>query len=469
MKIYTNCCGITLLFSLLFALGARATVIVPLPFTDHMVLQRKMPVPVWGTADAGEKVTVTFNGQTKTATAGDDKNWRVVFNPMKEAGPLDMTIAGSTAVTLTDIYVGEVWNCAGQSNVDLTLNNTSQFGTRFADTIKNANLPLLRYVNMRQPGNPHIAWRVITPESAGGCSATSFFFGKEILKSVNCAVGLIVTAVGGTLIESWFDKATVAADPNMPTTKDKKTGKGVVAGSLYNQFVAPVVGYGIKGTMWIQGEQNTYDTVFTPQYAKQFKMIVTGWRKAWGQGDFPFYYGQLSSERPNKPGVIMDSLAFVAMVREAQREMLSLPNTAMAVMCDFKSGGWHYPQKPEAGYRLSLPAKALLYGQKNLEYEGPMYKNIKIKNGKATLTFTHTGAGLQAKDGDLTGFVIAGKDHKWYPATATIVGNTVEVSSPSVTEPAEVRYNWYDRTSGMGNLYNKDGLPASPFRSDVTL
>jgi sialate O-acetylesterase len=215
--------------------------------------------------------------------------------------------------------------------MDLTLGNTSQFHDRFADTIKNADLPLMRYMNMRPPRNSTAAWLVISPTTAGGCTATGFFFGKEILKTVNCAVGLVVTAVGGTLIETWFDKETVDVNPGMKTTKN------IVAGSNYNKYVAPVVTYGIRGTVWIQGEQNTYDTVFTPMYATQFKMVINGWRKAWGQGDFPFYFGQLSSERPNK-NMVLDTMAFIPMVLEGQRQALILPNTAMSVNFDLKAG-----------------------------------------------------------------------------------------------------------------------------------
>jgi sialate O-acetylesterase len=448
------------LFIMLFSIvsNVNATVTVPVPFTDHMVLQRKMPVPVWGMADANEQVTVSFNGQIKRTSAAANGKWRVVFSPMKEAGPLVMTITGKNTVTISDVYVGEVWQCAGQSNMDLTLNNVQQFHGRFDDTIKSANLPMIRYMNMRPPKTTTAAWQVMSPATAGGCSATGFFFGKQIAGSVNCAVGLVVTAVGGTVIESWFDKATVDADPTMKTTKN------IPAGSNYNKYVAPVLGYGIKGTIWIQGEQNSMDTVMTPKYGDQFKTLINGWRKAWGQGDFPFYYGQLSSERPNKP-MVLDTMAFIPMIREAQREALVLPNTAMTVNFDLRAGGWHYPQKPEAGYRLSLPAKALLYGQKGLEYSGPVLKSVKIKGSKITLTFTHIGSGLLAKDGALKGFVIAGKDNTWAVADAVINGNKIVVSSTTVTEPTQVRYGWGDRP--VGNLYNKEGLPASPFRSDI--
>ncbi|MES2275777.1 MAG: sialate O-acetylesterase [Bacteroidota bacterium] len=460
MKKFILARGFALLLLLCFTTSVNAAVVIGPPFTDHAVLQRKMPCPVWGTANAGEQITITFNGQTKTVKAGDDGKWRIVLSPMKAAGPLDMTIAGTNTITLTDIYVGEVWQCAGQSNMDLTLNNTSQFKDRFIDTIKNANLPLMRYMNMRPPRNTTAAWQVISPATAGGCSATGFFFGKEILKSVDCAVGLMVTAVGGTLIETWFDQATVAADPAMKTTKN------IAAGSNYNKYVAPVVGFGIRGTVWIQGEQNTYDTVMTPRYEGQFKLLINGWRKAWGQGDFPFYYGQLSSERPNKP-IPLDTLAFIPMVREAQRQALTLPNMAMTVNFDLRAGGWHYPQKPEAGYRLSLPAKAMLYGQKGLEYSGPAFKSAGVKNGKVILKFTHIGSGLMAKDGSLKGFVIAGADNKWVAADAVINGKQVEVSSAAVTQPTQVRYAWADRP--VGNLYNNEGLPTSPFRSDKPL
>lgn len=422
-----------------------------------MVLQRNMAVPVWGKADKDEKVTVNFNGQQKTAVANADGDWRIVLKPMKEAGPLSMTINGSNALTLSDIYVGEVWQCAGQSNMDLTLGNTSQFGSRFADTIKNADLPLMRYMNMRPPRNSTAAWQVMSPATAGGCSATGFFFGKEILKKVNCAVGLVVTAVGGTLIETWFDKKTVEENPGMKTTKN------IAAGSNYNKFVAPVEGYAMKGTVWIQGEQNTYDTVFTPQYGAQFKMLINGWRRAWGQGNFPFYFGQLSSERPNKP-LVLDTMAFIPMVREGQRQALALPNTAMSVNFDLKAGGWHYPQKPEAGYRLALPARALLYGEKSLEYSGPAFKSFKIKGNTILLSFDHTGSGLLVKDSSLKGFVIAGKDNIWMPGTAHLNGNKVEVFNPALDHPTQVRYAWADRPNG--NLYNKEGLPASPFKTE---
>ncbi len=451
-------CLLLIIFSFHFTNQANASVIINPPFTDHMVLQRNMRAPIWGTADAGEQVIVTFNGQTKMVQAGTNGKWRVVLEPMKEGGPFTMTVTGTNTIMLSDIYTGEVWQCAGQSNMDLTLGNTSQFGNRFADTIKNADLPMMRFLNMRPSHGAAPAWQIISPATAGGCSATGFFFGKEILSTTNCAVGLLVTAVGGTLIETWFDSATVAADPGMKTTKN------IVAGSNYNKYVAPVTTFGIRGTVWIQGEQNTYDTVFTPQYGAQFTLLINGWRKAWGQGNFPFYFGQLSSERKNKP-VVLDTLAFIPMVREGQRQALALPNTAMSVNFDLRAGGWHYPQKYDAGYRLSLPAKALLYGQKNLEYSGPAYKSAKVKGNKVMIDFSHTGSGMMAKDSSvLTGFVIAGADNNWKVANAIIKGKQIEVSCPEIAQPTQVRYGWADRP--VGNLYNRKGLPASPFRID---
>lgn len=441
-----------------FQLHVSATVVLNPPFTDHMVLQRNMPLPIWGMAEAGEKITFSFNGQTKNVTAGTDGKWKIILKPMKEADPLTMTISGSNTITLSDVYIGEVWQCAGQSNMDLTLGNTSQFGNRFADTIKNADLPFIRYMNMRPPRTTTAAWQVMSPTTAGGCSATGFFFGKEIFKTVNCAVGLMVTAVGGTLIETWFDSATVAQNPGMKTTKN------IVAGVNFNKYVAPVVTYGIRGTVWIQGEQNTYDSVYTPQYGMQFKMLINGWRKAWGQGDFPFFFGQLSSERPNK-NPVLDTMAFIPMVREGQREALVLPNTAMTVNFDLRAGGWHYPQKPEAGYRLSLPAKALIYGQKKLEYSGPAYRSAKVKGNTVIITFDHIGSGMMAKSDTIKGFVIAGNDNHWFVADAVINGKTVEVKSASVEHPTQVRYAWADRPTG--NIYNKEGLPASPFKTGV--
>lgn len=431
----------------LLAVGARANVSVKPPFASSMVLQRNMPNPVWGTADAGEAVTVTLGTQTKTATAASDGSWKLKLDPMAEAGPLTMTVKGKNTVTLNDVYVGEVWQVAGQSNMDTRLS----FYPTLSDSIKSANVPLMRYYTLRQPGES-TTWLVVSPATAAKLSATGYFFGKEIQKTTGLAVGLVVTAVGGTTVESWLDPATLAANPSI-NTGDK--------GGMWKSWVASVVGYGIRGTVWIQGEQNATPGG-APTYGERFKLIIKGWRAAWGQGDFPFYFGQLSSTSGTPAP---NDASPVAQVREGQRQALSFPNTAMTVNMDIGVGNWHYPDKPEAGRRLSLPAKALLYGKTDLEYSGPMYEAMIVSGNQAKLVFSHTGAGLMAKGSLDNCFAIADAAGDWVWGQASISGDTVIVSSPSIAKPARVRYAWADRPTV--SLYNKEGLPASPFTTEA--
>ena len=429
---------------------AHADVEISNAFSSHAVLQRNMNVPVWGKASPGEEVTVSVGGQSKTVTTTSNGTWRVLLDPMGAAGPLTMTIKGSNTVSVTDVYIGEVWQIAGQSNMDTRLS----FYSNLADSIKSANVPLLRYYTLRQPRqstggqNP---WIVVSPSTAGNLSAMGYFFGKEILKVTDVAVGLVVTAVGGTTITQWMDPVTLRENPDI-----KNSDKG----DIWDLWVAPAVGYGIKGTIWIQGEQNC-NTADAPLYADRFKILIEGWRAAWGQGDFPFYFGQLSSTSGT---ATPNDNSNVAKVREGQRLALSLPNTAMSVNFDIGKGDWHYPAKPEAARRLALPARALLYGEDDLEYSGPLYTGKIIDGSTIKLVFTHTGGGLAAKGGDLSGFAIAGGTGSFVWGTATISGDTVIVSSLSIKNPLHVRYGWSNVPSA--SLYNKDGLPASPFTTE---
>lgn len=429
---------------------AQADVSVPNVFSNNAVLQRNQKVPVWGKASPGEQVTVALGTQTKTVITPSNGEWKVTLDPMEAAGPLTMTIKGNNTISITDIYIGEVWQVAGQSNMDTRLS----FYRNLANSIKEANFPLMRYFNLRQPGqqiggtNP---WLVVTPSTAPNLSATGYFFGKEILETTGVAVGLVVTAVGGTTVTQWMDPATLKANPDI-TNRDK--------GAMWDLWVTPVAGYGIKGTIWIQGEQNC-NARDASSYGDRFKLLIQGWRSAWGQGDFPFYFGQLSSSSgmagPN-------DVSYVAQVREGQRLALSLPNTAMTVNFDIGKGDWHYPDKSEAGRRLSLPARVLVYGQNDLVYSGPQYVGKTIQGNTIKLRFSHTGGGLVAKDGTLSGFAIAADSGPFVWATVTISGDTVIVSSPSVENPSRVRYGWSN--APIASLYNKEGLPASPFSTE---
>lgn len=453
--------SIFLLFSvLLFALNVKAKVVVALPFTSHMVLQRNMPVPVWGTASVGEKVTISFNGQSKSIVTGADSKWRIVLDPMIAKGPLTMTIKGTNTLTFTNVYVGEVWNCGGQSNMDTRLSyyqtNNPTWG--YTDTIANATDSLLRYVDVRATIlKRNIGWKSISPTTAGECSAAAYFFGKALQQKLGCAVGLLVTAVGGTYLERWFDSATITADTNMVLPKGFST-----PGDMFKQFVDPVLPYGIKGTIFMQGEQNAGDTPTAALYGDHFKKLITGWRKTWGQGDFPFYYGQLTQFDTKAP---VDSMSPKAQIREGQRSALVIPKTAMTVNLDLSAGSWHFPNKYEAGRRLSLIALALDYGYDTLEYSGPVFEKMGVQGNKAKLLFSHRGSGMKLSSGTtLNGFYIAGANGVWYKATGTIVDSMVVLSSTSVPNPTRVSYAFGKTTY---NLYNKQGLPASPFNSDL--
>jgi sialate O-acetylesterase len=442
-----------MLCGLFFTAPLSATIAVKMPFANSMVLQRNMMNPIWGTASNGEQVSITLGSQTKTVLTPQSGKWTIKLDPMAEAGPLTMTIKGNNTLTLTDVYIGEVWQVAGQSNMDTRLS----YYANLSDTIKNADVPLMRYNTLRQPGqtaagsNP---WLVVSPKTAGDLSAVGYFFGKEIQKTTGVAVGLIVTAVGGTRITQWMDPTTLGANPGINDT-DK--------GTMWNTWVAGVAGYGIKGTIWIQGENNA-NAADAPSYGDRFKTLITGWRSAWGQGDFPFYYLSLSNIHTLQTDP--NNTSNVARIREGQRLALELPNTAMGVSIDIgDASNWHYANKPEAGRRFSLPAMALTYGQSSLVYSGPMYRSKTINGNRIKLLFSTFGSSLIAKGGEaLKGFAIAGATGNWVWGDAAISGDTVIVSSPSVAEPTRVRYAWADNP--LFNLFNKEGLPASPFTTE---
>jgi len=449
-----------LILLLVFTSNIKANVSISYPIADSMVIQRNMRVPIWGTAASGENIQVTFNNQIKTTTTGTNGKWKIVLDSMAAAGPLTMTIKGNNTITVKDLYVGEVWNCAGQSNMDLRLNDyvTNNYNATYADTIKNARNPLLRYIDIRYTSlSKNIGWHAITPSTAGGCSTTAYFYGKILQKKLGCAVGLVVTAVGGTYIERWFDPATIVANPGMVLPSGFTT-----PGDMYNSFVAPVIPYAIKGTICMLGEQNAGDSLTAHLYGKRFEMLINGWRTAWGQGDFPFYYGQLTMYNP--PAAV-DTIGLYLKVREGQRCAQKVVNTGMTVNVDLSSSQWHFANKYEAGRRLALQALSKTYGLTGFENSGPEYNTFGIQGSKMRVLFNHAGSGLKTNDGNApTCFYIAGPDKIWYSATATIDSNKIVLSNASVTNPVKVCYGF--GKAPKSNLFNNDNLPASEFMSD---
>ncbi len=431
---------------------ARADVTLAAPFSDHMVLQRGIAVPVWGNAGAGEQVTVTFRGQSRNVAAGTDGKWLVRLDATAQGGPFELVVAdqGKNTVTLTDVLVGEVWLAGGQSNMEYTM---GPLGGPNADSVKVADFPNLRIMNYRGNGK----WSACTPTTVKDFSTTAYYFGRDLQQALNIPVGIVASAVGGTPVEGWMDPATLAVDPLLSTD--------TAAGNLYKKWTAPLVPMAMKGVIWYQGEANTgtppYPTY--PHYRGRIQSMIEGWRKVWGQGDFPFYFVQLANYQAAQtdPG----EGGGWAEVRESQRLDLSVKNTAMAVTIDIgEAADIHPKNKWDVGKRLALPALALLYGQSNLVWSGPLYKSMRIQGNTVRLGFGYA-EGLMAKGGGkLTGFAIAGADNKWSWADASIDKDTILVTSASVAEPTQVRYGYANNPAC--NLYNAAGLPASPFQTD---
>jgi len=494
-------------FWLLLAANAFADVRLARIFSDHAVLQRGKPVPVWGTAEPGEKVTVEFRGQKISTVAGDTGEWRVTLKPMPAGGPFQMTVRGNNTVVLNDVLVGEVWVASGQSNMEwpVALSNNAE------QEIAQANNPQIRlFVVPKAVADRPLkdlsggAWQPCTSETVRNFSAVGYFFARELQRALKVPVGVIETAWGGTPAESWTSKPTLMAHPSLryllenwqraevdypqalenyqkqlaeweraaaqaraegkPEPKkpdppqEPRTNPWKPSG-LFNAMIAPIVPYAIQGAIWYQGESNAGRAY---EYRTLFPAMIQDWREAWAQGDFPFLFVQLANFMAAKPE---PGESAWAELREAQLMTLSLPKTGMAVAIDIGDANDIHPRnKQDVGKRLALNALAIAYGKK-VVYSGPIYERMKREGNAIRLYFKHVDGGLTTLNGEpLKGFAIAGADRKFVCAEARIDGNTVVVSSPQVPEPVAVRYAWADNP--VCNLYNRAGLPASPFRTD---
>ena len=457
-------------------------------FSSNMVLQRKIPVPVWGWAQPGQKVTVSIEGRTAAATAGDDGKWIAKLQPLPVGGPYKMRIEGpQQTVTLENILVGDVWICSGQSNMEMGIGNVNDAQKEISE----ANNPQIRLYTvkkkvayepqtslMRTDTDLMGQWSVCSPATVktggwGGFSAVAYFFGRKLQQDLKVPIGLIHTSWGGTIAEAWTSAEALQAMPDFKPAVDKLTTMKANPGSgkqdnnpnvvtvLYDGMIAPLIPYGIKGAIWYQGESNAGRAY---QYRTLLPTMIRDWRTRWGEGDFPFFIVQLANFQKSSNVPADDAWAEL---REAQSMTArNLPNTGIAVTTDIGDAADIHPKnKQDVGKRLALSAEAIAYGQK-VEYSGPAYKSMKAidHGGAIRLSFDHVGGGLVAKNDALTGFAIAGEDKKFVWAEAKIVGNSVVVSSVQVPHPVAVRYAWH--TNPENSLYNKAGLPASSFRTD---
>lgn len=478
-----------LCLSFIFSFIVYADVSLPAILSDGMVLQQGMPVPLWGSADEGETITVLIQNQ-KVSTVAQDGRWMVRLRPLRAGGPFALTITGKNKIEMKNVLVGEVWICSGQSNMQWTVKQSANAETEIAG----AKYPMIRLFSVpRVEADAPLkdvksAWKECSSESVADFSAVGYFFGRHLHQKRNVPVGLINSSFGGTPAEAWTSEPVMAADAELKTLLDeypgkleafrreqeehreaaaaakaqgkpvpRAPGKPRKPASLYNGMIAPLIPFAIKGAIWYQGESNASRAW---QYRRLFPAMIRNWRTDWAQGNFPFLFVQLAAYQkpPQKP-----EESDWAELREAQLLTLSLPNTGMAVAIDVGEEDIHPVKKQPVGERLALAARAIAY-QEKLVYSGPIYQSLKVEGNKAILSFNHTGSGLEARDGELKGFWIAGEDKLWREAKAEIKGRQVIVSSTEVNAPVAVRYGWAKYP--ICNLYNREGLPASPFRTD---
>jgi sialate O-acetylesterase len=480
----------------------RAELKLPAIIGDHMVLQQKIANPIWGWDTPGAKVTVTFAGQSHTATAGADGRWTVKLAAAPaNATPQKLTIAGTTTREIADVLIGEVWMCSGQSNMQWSLAQTYTGDIEGAG----ARRPNLRIVSVPQIGTQELQkdfrgkWEVADPENVKRFSAVGYLYGRYLHDILNVPVGLINNAWGGSAAEAWIRRESVERDSRFALLMDRTrtreanltTGRAEAEarwkeayekaaaakqkappnplawlsgnarpGNIFAGVVNPTLGYGIKGVIWYQGESNAGQAY---EYADLFPFMIEQWRKEQGQGDFPFYWVQLADFQAEKP---QPGESTWAELRESQTKTMKLPNTGQAVIIDIGEGRDIHPRnKYDVASRLVRWALVKDYGLK-FPYRSPEYKSVEIAGNKATVTIDCFGSTLRAFDvTEARGFAICGEDRKWVWATARISGRDhVEVTSDQVAAPVAVRYAWADNP--VCNLYSAEGLPVTPFRTD---
>jgi len=481
------------------ALGsACAEVTLPSLLADHMVVQRALPVHVWGRAAEHESVSVTFRGETQSTTADVLGRWSLYLSPGDAGGPFQIVIKGSNTISLNDILVGDVWVASGQSNMEFPMNDLANPDTEIAA----AQYPKIRIfrVEHRPSDYPRSdveakTWALCTPENAAESSAVAYYFARDIHQKLNVPIGLIETFWGGTAAESWTSLHTLSADASlMPVfaarskmvdaretevmgldqeereyqkSVEQATAEGKpvpwrkwhpdfaawAPAALFNGMIAPLTRFAIRGVIWYQGEANSAERA--PLYAHLFPTMIGDWRRAWDEGDFPFLFVQIANWNTEPDGRWPE-------VRDAQRRTLALRNTGMAVTIDIGDAVDIHPKnKLDVGLRLARAARAIAYGEK-LEWSGPLYRQLTHEEHALRVWFDHA-AGMTAKGGLLVGFEVAGADGKYVAADARIDGTSVVVSSSTVPDPVSVRYAW--AANPTCNLYNRDGLPASPFQA----
>jgi len=473
----------------------KAEVTLPKILASHMVVQRDLPLHLWGWASTGEVVTASFRGQERSTTADTLGKWSIYLPPTSAGGPFQIEIKGNNSIALEDVLVGDVWVAGGQSNMEFEMYKAA---TAAADLPKAANdrirLMIVKkeYSEYPKADLEGTGWAASTPETAKDFSAVAWYFAREIEEREHVPVGLIDSTWGGTVAESWTSLTALGADPGLAPVftarghmteretdaqleekvrarlieEAKAQGKPMpqfpwhpllntwAPAQLYNAMIAPLTPFPIRGAIWYQGESNSALERY-PTYERLFRTMIEDWRRQWSIGDFPFLFVQLANFKSSPAEEYFQ-------IREAQRRTLALRNTGMAVTIDIGNPDDVHPKdKLTVGRRLSLAARAIAYGEQ-LEYSGPVFRQVTPEASSLRVWFDHA-AGLQTKGGDLTGFEVAGDDGQFLPATAKIDGDTIVLQNASVATPKAARYGWTN--SPECHLYNGADLPASPFTS----
>jgi sialate O-acetylesterase len=418
---------------------ASAEVQLPGVFSDHLVLQRDLPIPIWGTAGPEEKIVVQFLDRKVSATADKEGRWSVKLAPLKAGGPYELTIQGQNTIVLKDVVVGEVWLCSGQSNMAMGHGDLITPAMRQArqapagDELRLFNTPAT-------PAGSTTVWAPCSFDTAINFSAVGLYFGRDVQKALGVHIGLINAAWGSTPVQSFY--------------APRPAEKVLQGGPKFEQLVRPVQPYAIRGAIWYQGEANLHEAY---NYRSLLPVLVKSWRDLWQQGDFPFLVAQQHSYGNQ------ELMAKCAEMRESQFVAVRAMTNAGIVVTADRGNGKHPRDKEPVGARLALAARAVAYKER-LVHEGPLFGKATIADGKVRISFGNLGGGLTAKGNKVTGFTIAAEDRQFVDAEAVLDGSEIVVSSPQVATPVAVRYGWGDPTAM--SLFNREGLPAFPFRTD---
>ena len=450
---------ITLTFS-----NVIADVRLPSIIGNHMVLQQKSDVKIWGWCDPGEKIKITTGWDTLTynTTGSSGAKWNVIVKTPVAGGPYILTINGHNKIILEDILIGEVWDCSGQSNMEMNYNwGVKQYST----DVENATNKNIRFFHIPRltaeypQEDTKGQWVVCNPEDMKQFSLAGYFFGQKLQEVLSVPVGLIEASWGGTPAEAWTPKDSIE---NNQVLKDAANhlianpGWPVNPAATYNAMIYPITNYSMAGVIWYQGEANV-NTANT--YELLFSTMIRSWRKAW-QKDLAFYFVQIA------PFSGYGNNISAALLKEAQTKTAALSKTGVVVVNDLVTdlNDIHPKNKKDVGIRLANYALAETYGKKEVAYKSPVYKNLKIEKGKIRIYFDNADNGLMSRGDTIKEFYIAAADKIFMPASAKIDGNSIIVWNKKIKNPAAVRFGFTN--SSIPNLFSKEGLPVNIFRTD---